>query len=408
MESWPAPEVSSLPGEGLPLRLYDTAARRTRRVEPGATARMYVCGITPYDATHLGHASTYVAFDLVHRMWLDAGHDVHYVQNVTDIDDPLLERANETGEDWRSLVDREVELFRWDMEFLRVLPPRNFVGAVEAIPLIVELITALRERGAAYDVDGDLYFPVDSDPRFGSLSRLSTSEMVGLFGENGGDPDRPGKKAPLDCLLWQAERPGEPAWGSALGRGRPGWHIECGAISLRYLGMTFDVQGGGRDLVFPHHEMSAAQAQVATGLYPHARTYAHCGMVGLGGEKMSKSQGNLVLVAALREDRVDPMALRLALLDHHYRADWSWTPDDLGTARKRRERWRDAVRRTAGPPAGPVLHEVRERLADDLDTPAAMAVVDRWAEATLAGEDADPSAPARVRDLADALLGVRL
>src|SRR4051794_20830834 len=222
---------------------------------------MYVCGITPYDATHLGHAATYLMFDVIQRVCRDAGLDVRYVQNVTDVDDPLLERAQHTGEDWQELAERETELFREDMTALRVLAPDHYVGAVEAIPLIVPMVERLRERGTAYEVDDDLYFSVRSDPRFGAVSRLSDGEMVDVFGQRGGDPERSGKKDPLDCLLWQAERPGEPAWDTELGRGRPGWHVECSAIALHHLGPGFDVQGGGSDLAFPHHEMSASEAQ---------------------------------------------------------------------------------------------------------------------------------------------------
>ena len=228
-------------------------------------SRLYVCGITPYDATHLGHAATYVAFDLMQRVWLDNGIDVNYVQNVTDIDDPLLERANATGQDWAELARAETHLFREDMAALRVLSPREYIGAVEAIPEVVKLIQQLQANGAAYELEGDIYFSVSSDPTFGHISHLSRDEMVAVFAERGGDPQRVGKKDPLDSLLWQAERAGEPAWDSAIGRGRPGWHIECAAIALQHLGGGFDVQGGGSDLAFPHHEMCAAQAQIATG-----------------------------------------------------------------------------------------------------------------------------------------------
>src|SRR3954447_3577113 len=355
MRSWPAPKVSSLAEHGLPapgdvrLSVYDSAAGAVRPTDPGPAARMYVCGITPYDATHLGHAATYLAFDLANRVWRDAGHDVHYVQNTTDVDDPLLERAGETGEDWRELAEREIALFREDMTALRVLPPREYAGAVESIPLIVEFIDRLRAKGATYELDGDVYFPVSADPSFGSVSGLSPKEMLPLFAERGGDPGRKGKKDPLDALLWQAERPGEPAWDSPFGRGRPGWHVECSAISIHNLGMAFDIEGGGSDLVFPHHEMGASHAEVATGEHPHARAYVHAGMVGLDGEKMSKSRGNLIFVSRLRADGVDPMAIRLALLDHHYRSDWEWTADQLDDARDRLERWRTAVAADAGP-----------------------------------------------------------
>jgi L-cysteine:1D-myo-inositol 2-amino-2-deoxy-alpha-D-glucopyranoside ligase len=411
VHAWPAPEIPELPGTGIALRLHDTATDQVRPTAPGPTARMYVCGITPYDATHIGHAATYVTFDLVHRVWLDAGHDVHYVQNVTDVDDPLLERALRDGEGWEALAHRETELFREDMTSLGVVPPRNYVGAVESIPDVVAAVRTLREQGAAYDVDGDTYFSVHSDPRFGGIGNLDDETMLALFAERGGDPDRPGKKHPLDCLLWQAARPGEPSWPTGdpeLPDGRPGWHVECAAIALRHLGDGFDVQGGGRDLVFPHHEMSASVGQVLTGRWPFARHYVHAGLVGLDGEKMSKSQGNLVFVSALRRDGHDPMAVRLALLAHHYRRDWSWTGDDLTGAEARLARWRDAVSRPAGPAAGGALDEVRRHLADDLDAPGALAVVDRWAAAAVTRGGADESAPGLVSRTVDALLGVHL
>ena len=248
---------------------------------------MYVCGITPYDATHLGHAATYLAFDTLQRVLRDGGVEVDYCQNVTDVDDPLLARAAATGEDWVALAERETERFRQDMEALRVLPPRWYVGAVEAIPEIVELIAVLRDKGAAYDLDGDLYFPVSADPHFGSVANLDVDTMLRLSAERGGDPDRPGKKDPLDAALWRAARPAEPAWPSEFGPGRPGWHVECAAIALRRLGPTIDIQGGGSDLAYPHHELSAAHAGVASGCWPFARSYVHSGMVGYLGEKMS-------------------------------------------------------------------------------------------------------------------------
>ncbi len=301
---------------------------------------MYVCGITPYDATHLGHANTYLAFDLVGRALRDGGVQVRYVQNVTDIDEPLLERAAATGESWWGLAERETELFREDMTALRVLPPAHYVGAVEAMPVIGAFVSRLLGRGAAYDVEGDLYFPVSADPHFGAVSNLPREEMLALFAERGGDPARPGKKDPLDPLIWRHEREGEPSWGAQVGAGRPGWHVECTAIALEYLGNRIDIQGGGSDLAFPHHEMSAAHAHASTGLVPFARAFVHAGMVGLDGEKMSKSRGNLVFVSKLRLAGVDPAAIRLALLAHHYSTDWEWVPGDL-----------DARRRAAGPVA---------------------------------------------------------
>ncbi|MFJ6213565.1 cysteine--1-D-myo-inosityl 2-amino-2-deoxy-alpha-D-glucopyranoside ligase [Streptomyces sp. NPDC092296] len=409
MHAWPATDVPALPGRGDALRLHDTSAGRTREIIPtGPTARLYVCGITPYDATHLGHAATYTAFDLVQRIWLDSGHDVQYVQNVTDVDDPLLVRAQETGVDWVELAERETALFREDMTALRMLPPAHYVGAVESIPWIVPLVRRLLDGGAAYELDGDIYFSVESDPRFGEVSRLTEAEMLPLFGERGGDPDRPGKKHRLDPMLWMAARPGEPSWETALGTGRPGWHIECVAIALEHLGMSFDVQGGGSDLAFPHHEMGAAHAQVATGGHPYAHAYVHAGMVALDGEKMSKSRGNLVFVSRLRAAGVDPAAIRLALLAHHYRSDWEYTDAALDEAVQRLGRWRAAVSRPDGPPARELLAEVRAALADDLDAPRALAAVDRWAERQQAEGGTDTGAPGLVSRTVDALLGVAL
>jgi L-cysteine:1D-myo-inositol 2-amino-2-deoxy-alpha-D-glucopyranoside ligase len=399
------PPVPRLPGTGAAVRLYDTATRTVRATEPDGPARMYVCGITPYDATHMGHAFTYVTFDLVNRAWRDAGHEVRYVQNVTDIDDPLLERAVATGQDWREIADRETALFREDMAALNVLPPDEYVGAVEAIPSVAAHVQTLQELGTVYAVDSDLYFRVRSDPTFGSVSGLDDAEMRAVFADRGGDPDRPGKRDPLDCLVWQSARPDEPAWDSALGHGRPGWHIECAAIALDHLGTGIDVQGGGTDLVFPHHEMSAAEAQVITGERPFARHYVHSAMVSWQGHKMSKSRGNLVFVSQLRHSGVDPMAIRLALLAHHYRAPWAWTDEGLAGAVARLERWRAAVSRPSGPAADRTVARMRAALADDLRAPDALDAVDDW---VMAGDGDDTSAPRTVSDAVDALLGVRL
>ncbi|PNG96192.1 cysteine--1-D-myo-inosityl 2-amino-2-deoxy-alpha-D-glucopyranoside ligase [Streptomyces malaysiensis] len=409
MYAWPASEVPALPGSGRDLSIHDTATGGRITLTPGPVARIYVCGITPYDATHMGHAATYNAFDLVQRVWLDTKRQVHYVQNVTDVDDPLLERAQENGDDWTALAERETALFREDMTALRMLPPRHYIGAVEAIPGIVPLVERLRDLGAAYELEGDVYFSVESDPSFGSVSRLDAEAMRLLSAERGGDPERPGKKNPLDPMLWMAARAGEPSWdGGSLGSGRPGWHIECVAIALDHLGMGFDVQGGGSDLAFPHHEMGASHAQVLTGERPFAKTYVHAGMVALDGEKMSKSKGNLVFVSALRHDGVDPAAIRLALLAHHYRSDWEWTDEVLSEAEERLGRWRAAVSRPDGLPADALVEEIRKALADDLDSPAALAAVDRWAAAQTATGGTDEGAPGLVSRAVDALLGVAL
>ncbi|WP_314249401.1 cysteine--1-D-myo-inosityl 2-amino-2-deoxy-alpha-D-glucopyranoside ligase [Streptomyces sp. DSM 40907] len=409
MHAWPASEVPALPGKGRDLQIHDTATQGTITLAPGPVARIYVCGITPYDATHIGHAATYNAFDLVQRVWLDTKRQVHYVQNVTDVDDPLLERALRDNQDWTELAERETALFREDMTALRMLPPQHYIGAVEAIPGIVPLVERLRDAGAAYELDGDTYFSVEADPHFGGVSHLDAEAMRLLSAERGGDPDRPGKKNPLDPMLWMAARPGEPSWdGGSLGRGRPGWHIECVAIALDHLGMGFDIQGGGSDLAFPHHEMGASHAQALTGEFPMAKAYVHAGMVALHGEKMSKSKGNLVFVSALRRSGVDPAAIRLALLSHHYRADWEWTDEVLAEAVARLERWRAAVSRPDGIPADALVEEVREALANDLDAPAALAAVDRWVERQIATDGDDESAPGLVSRTVDALLGVAL
>ena len=410
MQTWSSVALPRVPGTPPALRLFDTAAGEVRPTAPGSVARMYVCGITPYDATHLGHAATYLAFDLVHRLWLDAGHEVHYVQNVTDIDEPLLERAERDQDDWVVLGMRETALFREDMEALRVLPPREFVGAVESIPEIVEVVAKLLADGAAYRADDseypDIYFDHRATGRFGYESNYDAETMATFFAERGGDPDRPGKRDPLDALLWRVARPGEPFWESELGAGRPGWHIECSAIAVNRVGMGFDVQGGGSDLAFPHHEFSAAHAEALTGEHPFARHYVHAGMIGLDGEKMSKSRGNLVFVSRLRANGVDSGAVRLALLAGHYRADRAWTDELLSQAETRLDRWRRAVAAVTGPPAEPVVARLRDHLADDLDTPAALAAVDAWADEALRGRGGDDSAPSRMRDAIDALLGI--
>jgi len=443
MESWRRADVPVLPGSGPAPRLHDTASGELVLAAAGPVATLYACGITPYDATHMGHAATYTAWDLLVRAWLDASpetpetqgrYTVDYVQNVTDVDDPLLERAERDGEDWRELARRETQRYREDMEALRVLPPTHLIGAVEALPVIERFTARMADRGALYNVDEDVYFARSADPGFGSLSGPGTAcgygpaEMAELAAERGGDPDRPGKKDPLDVLVWRAERPGEPAWDSRFGRGRPGWHVECAAIATEYLGNSFDVQAGGSDLVFPHHEMSASHARVALSPadHPFARVYVHAGMVSYHGEKMSKSLGNLVFVSRLLADGVDPMAIRMALLAHHYRSDWEWTDAVLGDAQARLARWRAALARAEAaapeavtPGVAPaaaaemVLSGVRARMRDDLDAPGALAIVDHWADTLVA----EPPTRITAEDLAgarlvtatvDALLGISL
>lgn len=427
MESWKSPEIAKLPGKAPVPHIFDTAAQLKVELPFEDQASLYVCGITPYDATHMGHASTYVAFDVLNRAWRDAGMDVAYVQNVTDVDDPLLERANATGVDWCELAKDQTELFFGDMEALNVIAPDHYVGAVESIEWIVPTVERWIEQGIAYRVpgftdengvvapDGDVYFDVEAAQRLGEgdergwhlgdVSNLNREQMLPVFAERGGDPQRPGKKDVLDPLLWRVEREGEPAWdGKSLGRGRPGWHIECTMISQQFLPAPFTVQGGGSDLQFPHHEMGAAHAY-AVNRVPMAQHFAHTGMVGLDGEKMSKSLGNLVLVSKLRAAGVHPGVIRLAIMSNHYRTDWFWTNELLAQAQSRFGAISQAVTAAAGEDDGAareLIEDVRQLLADDLNTPVALDRIEQWAQQGHAGGGS------LVADLLDARFGVKL
>jgi L-cysteine:1D-myo-inositol 2-amino-2-deoxy-alpha-D-glucopyranoside ligase len=407
------------------IKLFDTARGMVTDVERCTEQSMYVCGITPYDATHMGHAASYVAFDLLNRAWRDSGQKVLYVQNVTDVDDPLLERATATGVDWRDLAASQIELFRSDMEALNVLAPDRYVGAVESIADIVPAVEKLISDGLAYRVegtggepDGDVYYDVEAAGKrsdaadawsLGDISGLGEAEMLELFAERGGDPGRAGKRQALDPLLWRVARDGEPSWpGGTLGPGRPGWHIECTVIAQKYLPAPFCVQGGGSDLIFPHHEMGAGHAYSLTGV-PLAHHYAHAGMVGLDGEKMSKSKGNLVLVSELRFAGEDPAAIRLAILANHYRADWSWTDQGFADAKERLTRWRAAVDRAPEGSAAGLVAAMRTELSNDLNAPGAIDAIDAWAAAALEGVQATSATDAALAgDAINALLGVEL
>jgi L-cysteine:1D-myo-inositol 2-amino-2-deoxy-alpha-D-glucopyranoside ligase len=415
VKAWNRPEIPTLPGLSSAPCLYDTATRGLVEAHTGDTARIYVCGITPYDATHMGHAATYLAYDTLQRVWLDAGLEVHFTQNVTDIDDPLLERATATGVDWQELAASQVDLFRRDMEALNILPPEDYVAVTEVLDEIAEAVRRLLAAGVAYEVPtpesaagSDIYF--DSALAagaglwtLGEISNLDSATMEQLSRERGGDPDREGKRDVLDPMLWRAARDGEPSWDSSVGAGRPGWHIECSVIALMELGRDFTVQGGGSDLIFPHHEMSAGHAAALSG-HPLAKVYSHTGMVAYQGEKMSKSLGNLVLVSKLVAAGVDARAIRLTLLAHHYRSDWEWTDGVLETAKDRLATWGKRLSGDAGTGTGSAaetLDAVREALRVDLDTPRALAVIDR---AVALGVDE----PALVRRAVSALLGVEL
>ncbi|MDY7342309.1 cysteine--1-D-myo-inosityl 2-amino-2-deoxy-alpha-D-glucopyranoside ligase [Corynebacterium amycolatum] len=413
MHSWPQPQVPSLgdarfdvfnrasnagtahslddeSSTSVPLRLYDTADQKVSQVEAGPEATMYVCGITPYDATHLGHAATYLTFDLIYRQLLNNGHSVHYVQNITDVDDPLFERAERDGVDWRELGTSQIDLFRSDMENLSVIPPRDYIGAIESVDEVVEMVEKLLENGSAYQLTNDeypdVYFRKSATENFGYESNYSAEQMAEFFAERGGDPDRPGKEDPLDALVWRAARPGEPSWNAPFGAGRPGWHIECSAIATNRLGKSFDIQGGGSDLAFPHHEFSAAHAEATTGCARMASHYVHAGMIALDGVKMSKSLGNLVFVSKLVAAGVDPSAIRIGVFASHYRSDRDWSDEVLEAAKARLETWRAACAATktateekAVSAAAALVADVRASLANDLDTPAALDAIDAWA-----------------------------
>jgi L-cysteine:1D-myo-inositol 2-amino-2-deoxy-alpha-D-glucopyranoside ligase len=449
MITWSAPAVPALPGPGLVPEIWDESARRRLPAATGPDFRLYVCGVTPYDAAHLGHARTYLLYDILRRAVLDAGVRVETAQNVTDVDDPLLERAARDHENWMDLATRETDRYRTDMAWLRLLPPDHFEAVSDRIERIAAAVRTLQASGMAYGVptpdalhpgDQDVYFDTATADvalnardvwRFGQVSHLDRPAMLAASAEHGGDPDRTGKRDPLDPLLWRAARAGEPSWTApGLPTGRPGWHIECSLIAGDALGGDFDVQGGGSDLVFPHHEYSALHTAALTGA-PMARIFSHVGMVAYQGEKMSKSLGNLVFVGQLRDAGMPASAVRAALLDRPYRDDWEWHEADAAAARARAARWAaalaestaasendgdgaeadpaatatgpESVEQTCETTAGAeTVQALRAALAADLDTPAALRVLDGWARAPRPG-----SGPLVAR-AADALLGIDL
>jgi L-cysteine:1D-myo-inositol 2-amino-2-deoxy-alpha-D-glucopyranoside ligase len=413
MKSWNEVAIPSIDSSfSFPdLHLTNSASGMKERVQRKPLYRMYVCGITPYDATHLGHAATYLTFDLINRYLRASGSEVRYVQNITDIDDPLLERAKRDGVDWNDLAHQQIDLFRSDMVNLRVIPPAEYIGAVDAIPLVTEAIELLSEQNSIYSVDSDLYFRVHADKHFGERSNISEQQMIQIFSERGGDPSRIGKSDPLDCLVWMSQRPNEPGWPSIHGVGRPGWHIECTAIAIKYLDPAIDdeslidIQGGGSDLIFPHHEMCAAQAQVISGK-ALAATYVHAGMIGLDGEKMSKSKGNLVFVSQLVADGRDPMAIRWALMKTNYRNDRMWTDQLLIEAELDLVSLRACLSQPNVAPTKDLIDSIIKSLSDDLDTQAVINSLNTWGSRTRSGE-VGGDAKALIVTL-DALLGIKL
>jgi L-cysteine:1D-myo-inositol 2-amino-2-deoxy-alpha-D-glucopyranoside ligase len=370
------------------MQLYDTARQALVPFEPGPIVTMYTCGITPYDAAHLGHAAVYVSYDVLQRRLVDLGHTVRCVRNITDVDDSILAKARELGVHYLDLAAAEIARFDDDMAALGLLPAWSEPRATSAIPDIRGFIGMVLDKGYAYQAGGGVYFDVSKFEPFGSLSHLSRQEMIEIARERGGNVDDPHKRDPLDFVLWQPSLDDEPAWESLWGPGRPGWHIECSALALRELDTTIDLHGGGADLVFPHHECERAQSEAATG-EPFVRHWMHQAMVRMDGEKMSKSLGNLVFVSELRK-QWDPMAVRLLLVGHHYRTPWEWKPPMIEDAADRLGRWRTAGEGDAA------LDEVRAALDDDLDTPAAVAAID---DAVSAGRRVSASA---------ALLGIAL
>ena len=356
----------------MTLMLYDTARRAVVPFEPPEHVLMYTCGITPYDATHLGHAATYLAYDVLQRRLIDLGHRVTCVRNVTDVDDPLFAKARELGVHYLDLAAGEEARFEADMEALNALPVASRPRASSAIPDIRGFIGMVIDRGYAYEAGGSVFFDVSKFDSFGTVSHYSRDEMLEFARQRGGDVDNPRKRDPLDFVLWQPSAPDEPSWDTLWGPGRPGWHIECSALALRELGSTIHLHGGGTDLIFPHHECERAQSEAATG-EPFVRHWMHTALISMDGEKMSKSLGNLVFVDALRKEW-DAAAIRLGIIEHHYRTEWEWDSELMPQAQQRLESWREAARR--GGATVDVLSAVRERLDDDLDTPAALAAID--------------------------------
>jgi L-cysteine:1D-myo-inositol 2-amino-2-deoxy-alpha-D-glucopyranoside ligase len=367
------------------MKLYDTAKQETVEFVPNPTVLMYTCGITPYDATHLGHAFTFISYDVLQRRLVDMGHQVKCVRNVTDVDDPLFAKARELGVHYLDLAAGEEARFESDMTALNALPVHSTPRASSAIPDIRGFIGMVIDRGFAYESGGSVYFDVEKFPQFGSVSHYSRETMIALARERGGNVDDPHKRNPLDFVLWHPSASDEPSWDTMWGAGRPGWHIECSALALRELGTTIDLHGGGSDLIFPHHECERAQSEAATG-QPFVKHWMHVAMVSMDGHKMSKSRGNLVFVDKLRTQH-DPMAIRLGLIEHHYRTEWEWDDGLMARNEARLSNWKSVAH--VGSSHGDIglLADVRSALDNDLDTPTAVALVDAAASKGLAVGD---------------------
>ena len=413
MRAWPDIYLPQLPARfSFPeLSLFNTAAQTIETLPRKSVYRMYVCGITPYDATHLGHAATYLTFDLINRYLRATGAQVDFVQNITDIDDPLLERAIRDNVDWKELARSQIDLFKGDMADLHVIPPKAYVGVVEAMSLVTDAVQKLKDAGTTYVVGSDLYYRVHSDSEFGQRSHYSQEKMLEIFAERGGDPQKPGKENPLDALVWLSQRDGEPGWPSPFGPGRPGWHIECCAIALHYLQpdegeeFSIDIQGGGSDLIFPHHEMSAAQSRSINNK-KFAKSYVHAGMIGLDGEKMSKSLGNLVFVSKLIASGVNPAAIRWALMGHHYANDLMWSQSLIEKASIEIERLQLNLARMEVAPTDSVIQGIIEALSHNLDTPRVISLITEWMNSTESGKSGGVAG--ELSRALDTLLGITL
>lgn len=407
MNSWPQIFLPPLDDYVFPrLNLLDS----TRGLVEASTSQnfsIYVCGITPYDSTHLGHAATYLAFDLINRYQLLAKHHVDFIENVTDIDDPLLERAKRDNQDWQTLAREQIDLFKSDMSALRIIPPKKLVKVTESFNLIEKFIAQLSDRGFLYKIEEDYYFSVGD---FLEDLPMSVDQAKVIFQQRGGDPERAGKKHPLDPVIWLANQEGDPGWASSFGFGRPGWHVECTAIACNHLDNSnsdpiIDLQGGGSDLLFPHHYMSAKIVKAAYGR-EFSSLYIHAGMIGLDGEKMSKSKGNLVFVSKLLENDVDPMIIRWALLTGHYQSDRQWNDDLLKKAESEVELMRTALSRTEVADAEQLLKDLIFDLSNNLDTPTALNRLVLWAKKSQ--KDATYNQSGQVSRAIDSLLGLAL
>ena len=407
MNPWPKPHIAPLSGLSFPnLKLMNSKKVMTT-IAPATPFKIYVCGITPYDATHLGHAATYVAFDLINRYQHLAGNRLDFVENITDIDDPLLVRAKRDSIDWKVLAENQIDLFLTDMTALRVIPPNNLVTVTSSMKIIEDFITLLDQRGFLYQIENDHYFSVE---RFLEDMPLSIDEAIRIFSERGGDPERAGKRHPLDPVVWMAHQGDDPSWESKFGLGRPGWHVECTAIAVHYLDSAnvdpiIQIQGGGSDLIFPHHYMSEQIVRAAYGR-GFANNYVHSAMIHLDGEKMSKSKGNLVFVSKLLSQGIDPMVIRWALLSGHYQQDRSWSDELLQKSISEVSLLRSALAQSEVAETKELIQSIISDLANNLDTPASLNRLIAWAKSSQSSPKVNESG--LVSRGIDSLLGLAL